>query len=221
MTAISEYRPDMGIELPGCPNPVMDGALVRAIRSFLIGSETWTHLSPTLVDFDGAVIDITTLTPPTDIPADSEAFKIKRLQRVSDGCDISFKTEQQMQDDVDIDWRATTGTGPTYFVNDSPTSSTVYPIPSTAVLAEIRAWYVLTLNSAATTFPDFLDQHYREPILNGAIANAMKIPGKDWTNLQQSAAYTGAFNLGVVLAKSKGQASYGQPRRSMGYGGIP
>lgn len=220
MTAITDYRNFISVELPGCPNPLIDDAVRRTVREFLTRSEAWLYTSPTLIDFDGTILDLTALVEGTDIPTGSEALRIKRLQRVSDGCEVEFKTDYQLREYIQANWQDKTGTRPTYYTHDEPLTVTLYPTPDTAVVGEIRAKFALTLNKSATDFPDWIDARWQEPLMFGAMAKLLKIPGKDWTDPKLARDYDLPFRNAINEAKSKSMASFNQPRRTVRYGGY-
>ena len=220
MTAITDYRNFISVELPGCPNPLIDDAVLRTIREFLVDSEAWLYSSPTLIDFDGTQLDLTALVVGTDIPTDSEAVRAKSFQRTSDGCPIDFKTDFQLREYIEADWQGKAGSRPTYYTHDEPLTITFYPTPSTAVVDEIRAKYVLTIPKTATTFPDWIDHRWQEELQFGAMAKLLRIPGKDWTDMGLAGQYDAPYRMAIKEAKSKSMASFNQPRRSVRYGGY-
>ena len=84
----------------------------------------------------------------------------------------------------------------------------------------MRAVIAPVFTLIADTLPDFLYYENEETIKAGVLAQLMKQPGKDWSEPNMAQFYGNAYSAGLLKAKSRGQADFGQPTGTMAYGGI-
>jgi hypothetical protein len=219
--AISVMYPFIRAELPGIPEPLLVAATADAVSDFISKSEVWKYTSPVLLDWTTALL-FPAIVPGTDIPADMRVVRFDTVKYASDGVslrEIPFKTRQQL-DGLYSDWEVKTGNTPLYWTMDGPDTPRIVPIATANVAGSIQVRSIVSSSSGLATLPDFIMDEYDEELRMGALARLMKIPGKDWTNMNLSAAYSAMFDAAITKAKSRAGADFGQPCRETSYGGI-
>lgn len=208
-------------ELPNVPLPLLFSNYANAVREFFSKSKAWQHNCPNALSL-AASTAWPSLTEGTDYPTDTyivEPVKVKW----SDGEVINFKTRDQL-DQADPDWEQATGTRAKFWTITSPGEWRMYPLLSSAVSDTIYLRVAvapkLTMSDAATAVPQYLADEFSEVWAHGALSKLMKIPGKDWTNVNLAAQYGQMFEQGIKMAKSRAAADFGRPVRTVQYGGL-
>lgn len=216
MADFSSLYPEIAIEVPGCPELLIEAAVRRAIRRFLRESEVWRG-DLAAVDFDPAasLIDVAALAP----DADTAVLGIDMVRRVSDGEPLTFMARVELDDEI-ADWTKETGTKPSIYTLESPTSARIVPVADDTVVGEIVFRVVFGVASTSTIIPDWIYDEYDEAIRYGALSNLMKTPGKDWTDVNLAIAHGNLFEASIVSASSDKGADFGTPDREVHYGGI-
>ena len=79
---------------------------------------------------------------------------------------------------------------------------------------------VILVPTSLTDVPDFFYDEFHDAWRWGALARLLKMPGKDWTNLPLAGFYQKRYDDEIRIAKSRAQAEFGQPDRTMSYGGL-
>ena len=209
-------------ELPGIPEPTLFMMYAAAVREHLrrslawqvnLGLLTWGS-SDTFPSMSSAIPSLTAVVQPTQV-------------KWSNGSFIPFKTRAEL-DEIDGDWEQSTTTGvqPDYWTITDVGAWALIPDSSSTVTSavEVRAAVIPLLPTTAADnrrgIPEELALEFSEDWAHGALAKLMKIPGKDWTNLQLAAAYGQMFEDDIKVAKARAGADYGRPRRRMRYGGL-
>lgn len=142
----------------------------------------------------------------------------KILWVTHDGQDLEPLTTTLLEQRVPR-WRTDNGL-PVYFVK--PTASLIWlvPIPSAKVVNSTIIRAVLKPTHTSTTCDESIMDEYRDAIVNGALFRLLRIPGKDWSDLQGAQLYSILFESVVVTAERRGrQADEGVARRVV-YGGV-
>ena len=222
--ALATLLPELRVELPGVPEPLLAAALARITRQYFRKSETWKFQVSNVLDWTTA-LTFPVITPGTDIPADTHVVRIDTVKYKTGGSGTShrtvrFKTRDQL-DRENPDWETEVGSSPSAWTKIDDSQAVIVPIASADVLASLTIRTIIAPDPALLTIPDFLFYESEETIKQGVLAQIMKVPGKDWTNINLAVKYKRDFNEGVEDARSKAQAEYGQPFREVEYGGIP
>lgn len=222
--AISTMLPDLRVELPGIPEPLLESYLYQGLRRFFWDSEAWRYTADNGLDYTISQQAMNLPVAGTDIPAKTTIKRIDNVKFDSGGDDwdtkIPFKTRDQL-DRIDRNWYTETGTAPKYWTYDNAVP-VLYPIASATVTTALLIRSVIAPVFTATTdeLPELLYYGFEDYIKAGILADLMKMPGKDWTNPNMSVYYSNIYTKGVDKAKSRAEADYGQPNRTMSYGGI-
>ncbi len=209
-------------ELPGVPEPALFMNYAIAVREHLRRALAWQYNA-----------GLVTWTSTDDFPDAASALPtntviVQPVQvKWSNGVIIPFKTRQQL-DELDGDWEQSTTAGlePDFWTITSPGNFALIPDSSTTVTsaAELRLAIVPTLPTTAadgrTGVPEELALEFSEDWAHGALSKLLKIPGKDWTNLQLAGNYGDLFDQDIKIAKARAGADFGRPRRQVRYGGL-
>lgn len=222
--AVSTLLPTLRLELPGIAEPVLEDALFRGLRKYFWESEAWKYTADNGLDYTAAQQALNLPVAGTDIPTKTAVKRVDTVKFSASGAnwdkDIPFKTRDQL-DRADADWYTATGTDPKAFTYDNA-QAIIYPIASATVNTALllRCIIVPLYTAVADTLPDLLYYENEEYIKAGIWADLMKQPGKDWTNSALAAHYSTVYKRGVDKGKSRAEADFGQPNRTMSYGGI-
>lgn len=218
---IEDLYPLIRLEAPGLPEPVLVQETQDAIDNFLAESEAWKYSVPTLQDWTTAA-DFPTLSPGTDIPAGTRVVRYDMVKFASDGSNLKqvpFKTRQQLDMEYP-DWEVRTGNTPLAWTMNGVFEPKIIPTATADVLGSLAIRVILGTDRAVGTIPEFILHEFGDWIQAGVLAKVLALPGKDWTNPQAAMKYMAVYNDGIKKAKSRAQADYGQPDRTMAYGGI-
>lgn len=222
--AISTLYPELRVELPGIVEPVLDAAVFRGLRKFFWESEAWKYTCDNGLDYTISQQAMNLPVAGTDIPAKTVVKRVDNVKWDSDGADwdtpVPFMTRDQL-DRADSDWYTETGTKPLAWTYDNGVPI-VYPIASATVTDGLLLRVVIApvYTAGADTLPDLLYYEFEDTIKAGILADLMKMPGKDWTDTQMASYYKEQYRRGVNMAKSRAEADFGQPDRTMAYGGL-
>lgn len=219
--ALSTLYPELRVELPGIPEPLLVAATKRITRQFFRKSEAWRYDLDNVLDWTAAET-FPTITAGTDIPTDTHVVRIDKVRYGE--TNASRTVEFIPRDDLDrinADWATETGSVPKAWTHVAAGAASIIPIASGTVSSSLHIRAVIAPSPDLVALPDFLFYEFEEAIKFGVLGQLMKIPGKDWTNINLSTLYGKKFTNGIREAKSKAQAEYGQPNREVQYGGIP
>ena len=142
----------------------------------------------------------------------------KILWVTHDGQDLEPLTTTLLEQRVPR-WRTDNGL-PVYFVK--PTASLIWlvPIPIAQLVNSTIIRVVLKPTHTSTMSDESIMDEYRDAIVNGALFRLLRIPGKDWSDLQGAQLYSSLFESVVITAERRGrQADEGVARRVV-YGGV-
>lgn len=222
--AISTMIPELRIELPGISEPILEAAIYRGLRKFFWLSESWKYTCDNGLDYTINQQAMNLPVAGTDIPAKTVMKRVDTVLWDSGGDDweqlIEFRTRDQL-DRIDGNWFTATGTQPKYWTYDNVVPIW-YPIATATVTdgALLRVVIAPLYTATSDTLPDLLYYEFEDYIKAGILSDLMKMPGKDWTNPEMAVYYGNIFTAGVDKAKSRAEADFGQPNRTMAYGGI-
>ena len=210
MPTLDEIRPFISIEVQGCPNPVIDAATALTVRDFLRRTESWRQ----------------TIVADWASPVDLGAVAIVRVLRIYDRlneCEVKFYTDEQLRDH-EMAWLEP-GSDPQAWTLDDEATPRIHPAPAAGGEASRtvdRLDVLVSRNVSGTTFdlPQALWDRYEDALRSGALSRLMKIPKRDWTDVQRAGAYGVAYEAAVAQATSRAAAGFGRPTRVVRYGGY-
>lgn len=218
---IEDLYPLIRLEAPGLPEPVIANETQDAIDNFLAESEAWKYSVPGLLDWT-TVADFPTISAGTEIPTSTRVVRYDTVKFASDGANLKavpFKTRQQLDREYP-DWEVRTGNTPLAWTMNGIDAPRIIPAASADVLGSLSVRVILGTDRSASTIPEFILHEFGDFIQYGVLAKVLALPGKDWTNERAAMKYLAMWNDGIKKVKSRAQADYGQPDRTMSYGGI-
>lgn len=168
MKAWSQFFPDILAEVPGCPDSMLERALVRAAQEFCSGTHVWKiWLSDTTTVLDVIDYDI-------ELEANSELVRLEKA--ILDGRPIKTTTEEALPEDWSVNPASVASC---VFTHDRKTL-TLLPPPAAGLMLRVQA--VLKPSNAATGIEDHLFDHYVDEIAMGAIARLMQKSNVPFSN---------------------------------------
>ena len=222
MTAVTALYPRVRLEAPGVPEPLLAEVVMEAIQEFFSDSEIWRHTTSTLLDWTTAAV-FPTLTQGVELPATTRIKRVDILKYASDGPNLKavpFKTRQQLDGEYP-DWEVRTGSSPVAWTNDGlGAQPRIIPIAAANVTGSLQVRSIVVPTSSMTDLPDYWFDEFDDVIRAGALSKLLAMPARDWTSEQLGAFYMSKFQDGIKTAKSRAEAEFGQPNRTMSYGGI-
>lgn len=192
---LDQFLPLMLIELPGCPEPLIRQALLRAADEFCRRTHAWSELQEP-IRLEPGVRDYE-----LDVPSGATVSAVLSVHAGSTQLRPVNTTELQR---LMPDWHTAQASSPAYY-NLVPERGvlSIFPTPSEHALGSIvvRAAYTPTLS--ATTLPDFLGQRYMDAITGGAKAILMAILNKPWSNPQLVPLHRGQLDNAMAEAAAE------------------
>jgi hypothetical protein len=220
---LSVLEPSLRIELPGILEPVLTDAITRVVRQFFWKSEAWKYVYDNGLDWTVSTAAVPLGVAGTDIPTATIVKRVDTIKYDAGGAawdtEIPFKTRDEL-DRENVDWESEGGTSPSAWTINNSGEAIIIPIPSATVTTGLLIRAIIVPDTTLTALPDFLFYEFEEAFKAGVLAQLMKQPGKDWTNIQMSVFYATAFGAALQNAKSRAEASFGQPKDTMAYGGL-
>lgn len=222
--AISGILPKVRLTLPGCPEPLIKETLYDILREYFWESEMWKYTADNGLDYTISQQAMTLPVAGTDIPAKTIVKRVDTVKFSSSGTNwdktVPFLTRDQL-DRANSDWYTETGSSPDAWTYDNGVPIIV-PIANATVTDGLLLRVIIApdFDSTADTLPDLLYFECKKTIEDGVIADLKEMPGKDWTDTAGSVYYAQRYRAGIDKAKSRGDADFGQPDRTMSYGGL-
>ncbi len=180
-------------ELPGCPDVLINQALVQSAIEFCTETLAWQEIQDPLIVIDKQnLLDV-------EVPRDARIVTVRDIW--ASNRKLRPVTMPQLFE-LMPNWQTATGSEPTYYnASVDWQSIRIFPIPMEANRAKLtmRVAYAPTLT--ATTLPDEICTKYLDGLLGGTKARLMVMPGKTWTNAQMAAVYRAQLNDQMLKAK--------------------
>lgn len=195
-TPLSVFIPEVAVEVPECPQVLIEHHAVRAIARFC--KET-RRLRETL-----APIDIVAGTSEYAVVPSSNLLKVVRVEAVwVDGELLYPVTEAELDAEIP-EWRTEAGPPSLYAWIDEKIR--LYPTPESASTdgLVVRISYTLDLTKQHTSFESLLYQEYGDGLASGIKARLMAIPKKAWSEPKLALFHENAFRVAVAQAKMDG-----------------
>ncbi|MEO8021072.1 hypothetical protein [Polaromonas sp.] len=189
MKTWDQFFRDVLPDVPGCPEPVAEHAILRAAQEFFQRSRAW-HLW---------LDDITTRGEISayDLNLEPNSELVRLEGATLDGEIISLSRIE----DMPSNWRTqSSGMRTCVFTTDSKTVQ-LLPIKAADMKLSIRA--SLKPSNNAPGIADDLFDLYVETIAMGAKSRLMAQPGKDYSNMAGADAWGGQFRDAVDTIKSR------------------
>lgn len=190
MKTLDQFYPYILPEVMGCPNPVVDFAILNTCREVCSRTAAWCEWAASFV--------ATGLTQRHSfvLPATSELVAVRRA--TVNGIDIDVLGSNKLPDD----WENTGTSNPNpALIHISMTEYMLYPMPSAGDVVRIEMRLKPTL--AAVSVGDALYDKYAETVAKGALYRLMSSSGKAYTNLPLAQLASAQFESGIHLAANE------------------
>jgi hypothetical protein len=207
-TNLTEISRRVAPDVMGCPNVLVDEAVLRTIIKFC----EETHILEKAFEHDVLSTDI--------VAADNDSVNVNLATYITDGRPIlltEFRIDgakwdaqeiKLLNDQDDLDEISISGTK--FFTWPDTTHIKFYGIEAEDQRFYIKQIYVPL--DTATTIDDDIYYRFRDTIEAGARATLMDMPKKDWTDPVTAGRNWSKYNDGVAMAKIK--KDKGMTRRS-------
>jgi len=202
--------PDILPMVPGCP----DSLIKNNIRSAVI--ELCERASVYQAELD----PLTTVGNiyEYDLEAPSGTAVQKILWITHEGKDLEPLTSTLLEQRIPK-WREGNGV-PEYYVQQGSALVWLAPIPTATGVSSTIVRAVLKPTHTSSACDDGVMNDYRDTIINGALFRLLRIPNKEWTDLQGAGVYGSLFNEGTVNAERKARGADTGVARRVRYGGT-
>lgn len=204
--------------VPGCPEPMVDQAVIDSAVELAEFSQAIYEASPTIRLVEGR--STYSIFDGTGLDLDLVRFVLGPGNREL----TPLSSPGQLQD-VLPNWQGDSSNEPTHYSAwSTPELLTVYPTPSQiAAGASLRVHGTWKPSLAATSFPDSFGRSYYQTIVEGAKSRLMMMPDRKWSNPQLAAVSEKKFRDGMVDAKNEalhGKVGGSVRVRPVRFGGV-
>jgi len=202
--------PDILPMVPGCP----DSLIKNNIRSAVI--ELCERASVYQAELD----PLTTVGNiyEYDLEAPSGTAVQKILWITHEGKDLEPLTSTLLEQRIPK-WREGNGV-PEYYIQQGSALVWLAPIPTATGVSSTIVRAVLKPTHTSSACDDGVMNDYRDTIINGALFRLLRIPNKEWTDLQGASVYGSLFNEGTMIAERKARGADTGVARRVRYGGT-
>ena len=153
-----------------------------------------------------------------DLEAPSGTSVQKILWVTHAGVDLEPITSSLLEQRIPK-WRTEAGV-PEYFLQQTSSLFSLAPVPAATVVSSTVIRAVLKPSHSSTACDNDVMNDYRDTIVNGALFRLLRIPNKDWSDIQGASVYGQLFNQGVEAAERRARNADTGVRRSVRYGGT-
>lgn len=199
--ALDVFLPQIRLEVAGCPDPVLKDALLKVATDFCTRSLCWNEPL--------AAVSVTDTSFPYTIPVAAHATLTRLIAVRAPG-----KLHPITYTDLDMvtDWETQKGS-PTHYLFDGSGRLILFPLPSVATQMKLRV--ALTPARGATVLEEFLYTRWRDPLVDGAVAELKAMKDRPWSDPSNVATKSNCFETGVSDATVEARRSYTTVERSV------
>lgn len=191
MAALDAFFPDVLVEVPGCPLPMVKHHVRRSIIEFCERTRRLTYTCPSI----NSVADTSTYSIAP--PADHEVHEIISVRH--NNIPVNPVGEDWLNANLS-NWQSKKSKTATGYMFTRPVTVRLYPIPSEAGTGNISVMVALKPTQVAVVIDDRL-LAYSEVIAAGAKRRLMVMPKKEWSDANLAIYYGGIFNAGIGKAR--------------------
>ena len=133
-----------------------------------------------VADFEATPIPLVKDQAQYSVVQDGASYNVARIKSAYVGEYPLTATTADVLDESNLNWKSHKGQ-PVKYLQPSPNTVLVYPIPDEAV-GSLQLTYTLRPNRTSMGIEDFIFERYVEAIASGAIYRSASMPNKPWTN---------------------------------------
>lgn len=192
---LAQFHPYIAPEVIGCPEALMNQALLMIAHEFCRTTQSWTEEQSPVPLVDG-VRDYELETP-----AGSILGSVRDVWVGSQRLEPMTLSELQT---VMPDWQTAKSNLPSYYnLAFDRASVSLYAMPTdpNGATMIVRASFIPS--TSATTLPDYLVQRYMDAISSGTKARLMAMSGAPWSNPTLSSYYRSVFMDNTTMARTE------------------
>lgn len=198
MANITDFLPDVRIEVAGAMDGVITSAVRKTIREFCRKTTRWRVDLPDLTLVLGQTVyvpgDVATTI---QLPTDGELALYAGAKQ--NGIPLT-PTRKEDMDAIQFNWQVEQGSQMQRFYPSDPLTFNVWPIPTDVTFpVQIRAAFMPTVDAA--TCPDFIMDDWQETITAGAVSRLLNMADQEWTDLKTAALKRVEFLEGAADAQ--------------------
>ncbi len=202
--------PDILPMVPGCPDTLIKNNIRAAVIELCERASVYqAELDP--LTTVGNIFEY-------DLEAPSGTAVQRILWITHAGKDLEPLTSTLLEQRIPK-WREGNGV-PEYYVQQGTALVWLAPIPTATSVSSTIVRAVLKPTHTSTACDDGVMNDYRDTIINGALFRLLRIPNKEWTDLQGAGVYGSLFNEGTVNAERKARGADTGVARRVRYGGT-
>lgn len=208
MAAFSSLVKEVLPYVPFCPDPLVEQNLRSATIEFCERSKAY------VLDMDAFNTISGVYEYDFDIPTGTEVHQV--LQMTYDGRDMDPISPRSLEVNYP-DWRDRTGR-PHVYLQKTPSTFWLVPVPqgSFPVIASVALKPSRTSNNIDTT----ISNQYRDGIIYGTLYRLLRMPGREWTNVNAAREYLAQFNNEITQAELRARGGDLGVKRIVKYKGI-
>lgn len=208
--AYETLLPEILPMVPGCPDSLIQNNIRAAVVELCERASVYQQeLDP-----------LTTVANiyEYDLEAPSGTSVQKILWVTHAGVDLEPITSSLLEQRIPK-WRTEAGV-PEYFLQQTSSLFSLAPVPAATAVSSTVIRAVLKPSHSSTACDNDVMNDYRDTIVNGALFRLLRIPNKDWSDIQGASVYGQLFNQGVEAAERRARNADTGVRRSVRYGGT-
>lgn len=208
MAAYSSLVKEVLPYVPFCPDSLVESNLRSATIEFCERSKAY------ILDMDAFNTISGVYEYDFDIPTGTEVHQV--LQMTYDGRDMDPISPRSL--DLNYpDWRDRTGR-PHVYLQKTPSTFWLVPVPqgSFPVIASVALKPSRSSNNIDTT----ISNQYRDAIIYGTLYRLLRMPGREWSDVNAAREYLAQFNLEIQQAELRARGGDLGVKRTVKYKGI-
>tara|TARA_R100001163_G_scaffold29218_1_gene23305 strand:+ start:1163 stop:1837 length:675 start_codon:yes stop_codon:yes gene_type:complete len=194
--------------VPMCPDTLVESNLRSTTIELCERSKAYVH------DMDPFTTVSGVYEYDFDIPVGTTVHQI--LYMTHDGRDMDPISPRSLEYNYP-DWRDRTGQ-PHVYLQKSPTTFWLVPVPSGGkeIIASLALKPTRTSNNIDTTFSN----NYRDGIVYGTLYRLLRMPSREWTDINAAREYLLQFNQEIQQAELRARGGDLGVKRTVRYKGI-
>ena len=208
MAAYSSLVKEVLPYVPMCPDTLVEQNIRAAAIEFCERSKAY------ILDMDPFTTISGVYEYDFEIPSGTEVHQI--LYMTEDGNDMDPISPRSLELNYP-DWRDRTG-NPHVYLQKTPTTFWVVPVPSGSrqVIVSVALKPSRTSNNIDTT----ISNQYRDANIYGALYRLLRMPSREWTDVNAAREYLAQFNMEITQAELRARGGDLGVKRTVKYKGI-
>jgi len=208
MAAYSSLVKEVLPYVPLCPDSLVEKNIRAAAIEFCERSKAY------ILDMDPFTTISGVYEYDFEIPTGTEVHQV--LYMTEDGRDMDPISPRSLELNYP-DWRDRTG-NPHVYLQKTPSTFWVVPVPSGTkqIIASVALKPTRTSNNLDTSIVN----QYTDAIVYGALYRLLRIPSREWTDVEAAREYLAQFNFEITQAELRARGGDLGVKRTVKYKGI-